>query len=1156
MLTKSSKRTKWFYIFMVALALFAPLSFGLPTEVHAAGTTLVTYPNPPGGAALNTDFTVKVRANGGAWQDLDEYDTTVGGYNPAHASFVYFDTDGPVDVSVTYNAGTVSTAKVRPASKGITPAINGNTLTFTIPGPTKLSVEINGDIFHNLHLFANPLEVNPPSPSDPDVIYLGPGVYNGNQTVPSGKTLYIAGGAVVKGGVFLDGATNAAVRGRGILDHPSWRGISVNYAENITIDGIIVNDYGMGGGGGDLVDLQNANNVTVNNIKGFSYKSWTDGIDNMGSSNVTINDCFIRSGDDSMAFYTARPESNFWGNTTNLTVTNMILMPDVARPINFGTHGDPTEYEGGLLIDNISFSNIDIMLNNTGSPMSPIQFTNGDGNLIQNIRFTDIRIEDNYVNSIVNINNVWTAGQTGPGRGIKNVYFKNITYTGSNSTGSSMTGYSPNRMVQDITFENLVVNGNLILTPAAGNININSNTSNITVVAPGAGSYTPIPVPTPLYTNLALNAAASSDSEKPGNPASSGNDGNHRTNWTANDTNTGHWWKVDLGSNKTIHGTKVIWDSNNLTHLYKVEVSTDDVNWTTVVDRTGGNSTYKTNNDHFNATARYVRITITGLSAGVPASFNEFRVLKNNSSSLVKNGDFENGHTAVWTGNGMLTHISAAVNSTFGLDLRSAGNYAEQTITGLSPNTSYVLTVDAKGVSGTGRGNVYVKDYGGNQVNKGIISDNTFHSTSITFATGPNATSATIGVNNTSGRIQFDNFVLRPLIQNSGFEDGTISGWTGSGAAAQVWAAYNSTYGVELLNSGNYAEQTITGLSPNTSYTLTVDAKGVSGTGRGYVYVKDYGAAQVNKGIISDNNFHSTSITFITGPNSTSATIGVFCTATRVAFDNFSIKPTPVLVQNGDFEGGNLSGWTGSGAATQVWAAYNSSYGVELLNPGNYVEQTITGLSPNTSYTLTVDGKGVSGTGQGYAYVKDYGGAQINKNITSDNNFHKMTITFVTGPTSTSATIGGYCTVKRIAFDNFVLNLSPVLVQNGDFEIGNISGWTGSGGTAQVWAAYNSGYGLSLWNPGNYAEQTITGLTPNTSYTLKVYSKGVFGTGQGYVYVKDYGDAQINQSFISDDTWYLTTITFVTGPTSTSATIGAYCTATRVTFDEFVLNRS
>lgn len=883
------------YLFLITLTMCIMLSLTLSTLTHATDTTLITYPNPEGGAALNSDFTVKVRAGDGEWRDLDEYDTTVGGYRPSHASFVYFDTDGPVDVEVTYNRGTVSSAKIRPASKGLTPEINGNILNFTIPGPTKLSIEVNGDINHNLHLFANPLEVDPPSPDDPDVIYLGPGVYYQDYTVPSNKTLYIAGGAVVKGGVFLDNVTNAAVRGRGILDHPSWRGVSVNYSENITVDGIIVNDYGMGGGGGDLVDLQNSNNVTINNIKGFSYRSWTDGIDNLGSTNITVNDCFIRSGDDSMAFYTARPDSGFWGNVTNQTVTNMILMPDVARPINFGTHGDPTDYEGGLLINSVSFSNIDILLNDTASPMAPIQFTNGDGNLIQNITFTDIRIEDQYVHSIFNINNTWTGGQTGPGRGVRNIYFKDITYTGDNTNSSNLTGYSTNRKVEDITFENLMVNGNLVLSAQDGNISINNHTSNIQFLAPGTGNYVELPVPEDLYTNLALNAVSSSDSAKAGYPASSGNDGNHRTNWTADDTATGHWWKVDLGSSQSIHGTKVIWDSNSRNYLYKIEVSEDDSNWTTVADRTGSNSSSKTHNDIFNATARYVRITITGLSGEEPASFNEFRVLQYSGSSLVKNSGFENGNTATWRGSGMQNHISAAFNSTFGLDLRSSGNYAEQTITGLSPDTAYVLTVDTKGVSGAGQGYIYAKEYGADEVKSYLISDNSFHSTSLVFKTGPDSTSATIGIYNTAGRIQADNFAVEPTViwvQNGDFEGGNVNGWTGTGAAAQIWAAYNSAYGMELWNPGDYAEQTITGLSPNTSYTLTVDGKGVSGTGQGYAYVKDYGGDPINQEIISDNNFHSMSIAFTTGPSSTSVTIGGYCTVKRIAFDNFVLNPS------------------------------------------------------------------------------------------------------------------------------------------------------------------------------------------------------------------------------------------------------------------------
>lgn len=170
------------------------------------------------------------------------------------------------------------------------------------------------------------------------------------------------------------------------------------------------------------------------------------------------------------------------------------------------------------------------------------------------------------------------------------------------------------------------------------------------------------------------------------------------------------------------------------------------------------------------------------------------------------------------------------------------------------------------------------------------ISDNKFHSTSIIFVTGPNVTSAKIGAYDTAGRVQFDNFAVRPLIQNSGFEDGTISGWTGSGAAAQVWASYNSVYVVELWNPGNYAEQTITSLRPNTSYTLTVDAKGVSGTGKGYVYVKDHGGSQINQSFTSDTTWYLTTITFVTGSTSTSATIGANCTATRVTFDDFVLN--------------------------------------------------------------------------------------------------------------------------------------------------------------------------------------------------------------------------------------------------------------------------
>ena len=67
-----------------------------------------------------------------------------------------------MEVSVTYNKGEVKSGRVRPLSYGITPQISGSTMTFTLDRPRNLSIEVNGDIFHNLHLFANPIDENRP----------------------------------------------------------------------------------------------------------------------------------------------------------------------------------------------------------------------------------------------------------------------------------------------------------------------------------------------------------------------------------------------------------------------------------------------------------------------------------------------------------------------------------------------------------------------------------------------------------------------------------------------------------------------------------------------------------------------------------------------------------------------------------------------------------------------------------------------------------------------------------------------------------------------------------------------------------------------------------------------------------------------------------
>ncbi|HUE35915.1 MAG TPA: GH92 family glycosyl hydrolase, partial [Candidatus Acidoferrum sp.] len=139
-----------------------------------------------------------------------------------------------------------------------------------------------------------------------------------------------------------------------------------------------------------------------------------------------------------------------------------------------------------------------------------------------------------------------------------------------------------------------------------------------------------ITTPAGWFSNdLALNQPATADSQKAGSPASAGNDGNLTTSWSAADENTNHWWQVDLGHLCNLTGDEVIWPANEGAYDYTVAVSADGSTWTTVVDRTANTSPDQDQADMFTSQARYVKITVTGMPAGNPAGFCEFRAFGN-----------------------------------------------------------------------------------------------------------------------------------------------------------------------------------------------------------------------------------------------------------------------------------------------------------------------------------------------------------------------------------------------------------------------------------------------------------------------------------------------------------------------------------------------
>lgn len=449
-------------------------------NVHLHAQELVTYPAPQAVVygMHNDDYTVKVRKPGGEWQDLYEYNVKVDLDKPQDASMVYFDFSGTVDVYVKKNNGNMQSVKIRPQSYEIKPVVNGNSITFTLTEPRKISVEFDGDKLHNLHVFANPPETNRPDPKDPNVVYFGPGVHvpkdlPGNAFhIPSGKTVYIAGGAIVRGKLLCDRVQDVHITGRGIIDQPE-RGVELRHSHNITIDGIIVlnpRHYTVFGGESD--------HITIRNIKSFSASSWSDGLDFMSCSDVLIDDVFLRNSDDCIAVYAHRWE--FYGDARRYTVTNSTLWADVAHTINIGVHGN-TDTRGDV-IEDLLFKNIEILELDEDDPSAEgcMAIQAADLNLVRNVRFEDIRVDDFQEGKLLQLKVAFfDKYNAAPGRGVENIYFKNISYNGSNLSPSIIDGLNKDHPVKDVTFENLRINGKLMSSPAEANIKVGPFTGNI-----------------------------------------------------------------------------------------------------------------------------------------------------------------------------------------------------------------------------------------------------------------------------------------------------------------------------------------------------------------------------------------------------------------------------------------------------------------------------------------------------------------------------------------------------------------------------------------------------------------------------------------------------------------------------------------------------
>jgi len=460
--------------------------------------TVITYPGSDE-IPVSRHYSVKVN-------DVDSFTCLVNGWE----SYGYGDynswktvswtnfafSDGRVKIEVITDCEKINTAVVRPLSLGIVPIIDGNKITFSLDRPCKISVEIDEKYEDDkLFIFADGLEVDPPNKDDPGVDYFEPGTHRDtdygpgvvyfdagvhyiseNSVILSNTTIYLAGGAYVYGS-FRNrdkGIENVKIIGRGALcgthlAHRDGTGLIALSARKLAIEGIIMVDspgYNISVGtprNGDAI----ADN-TFANIKIIGMRLNADGIGASGDG-ITINDVFIYSYDDAI---------DIGSGKYNTRISDCVLYMEKASALKISWNS----YGCG----NIHVKDIDIIHYDTDSDYmtnEAVIFANhstpavvGDI-LMENITIETMNGSNKRFLGMWIRTSIWDPEPDFFGS-IKGITIRNLNIM-CETWGNHIFGLSSEHMIEDITFENLTINGRRITNAKDANITLNEFTDNI-----------------------------------------------------------------------------------------------------------------------------------------------------------------------------------------------------------------------------------------------------------------------------------------------------------------------------------------------------------------------------------------------------------------------------------------------------------------------------------------------------------------------------------------------------------------------------------------------------------------------------------------------------------------------------------------------------
>ena len=350
-----------------------------------------------------------------------------------------------VRICLTYDRSLTSAA-VLPASAGIAPAIEGNTVVFDAPVPSKLLVELNGNEKRSLQLFLYETETAVPGDN---VLYFAPGEYFCDDPIvlTSGQTVYLEQGSVVHAKFEAKNAENVTICGRGVIDTYGMEETNMLRFENCR--NVTLRGYTLCGPRKWMTLLRQCDGVTVDGVNIIGTEMNSDGIDIVGSRNVTVRNSYICANDDCIAIKSMYSMGQ--SNVENVQVTGCVLWNQ-----QYG-NGIEIGYETCCeSISGILFEDIDLIHVMAGAALS---IHLGDRAHVSDVTYRDIRIEDAR-GALAELFIRTTRYTKDSERGkISGITFEGIHLSDRKPGAILLEGYDGDHGITDVFFKNITSDG-------------------------------------------------------------------------------------------------------------------------------------------------------------------------------------------------------------------------------------------------------------------------------------------------------------------------------------------------------------------------------------------------------------------------------------------------------------------------------------------------------------------------------------------------------------------------------------------------------------------------------------------------------------------------------------------------------------------------